>query len=201
MRFHLGPIPVNESFQPAPPEWRPLREPSPLWFQLLALPVAIASLLVLWKAWAQLPLDVPRMEGARIPAIVLVLFLALVPLHELVHGLFHPRLGRSDASIYGFWPARLVFFAHYDDVVTRNRFLLILLAPTLALSIAPLCVCFLLGRSHWLLAVVSLLNVVAASGDLTGALVVLPQVPASARVRNRGYYTWWQPALREMRAA
>ena len=37
-----------------------------------------------------------------------------VVIHELIHASLHPEHGRSHSSILGFWPSRLLFYAHFD---------------------------------------------------------------------------------------
>lgn len=192
MKLNLGPIPTNPHFAPVSTGWRQLREPSPWVFQLLAVPVAVATFLLLLMAWMTLVNE--PLRSADLPRALLTagpLFIAVVPVHESIHALCHPGWGRSRASICGFWPAKLMFYAHYDDVVSRNRFLGILLAPLAILSVAPLLVSSLLGASHWLVVTATLVHGLAACGDLTGALLVMYQIPGTAMVRNLGYYTWW----------
>jgi hypothetical protein len=192
MQLRLGPIPTNLDFSPESGGWRPLREPSPWVFQLLALPVALATLVLFLKAWTRLVGEpVGSADTSRALLAAGPLFFAIVPLHELIHGLCHPHWGRTRASIYGFWPSKVLFYAHYDGALSRNRFVGILLAPLGLLSIAPLLASSLLGVGHWLVFTAAVLNLLAACGDLTAILLVLSQVPGTATVRNLGYYTWW----------
>jgi len=70
--------------------------------------------------------------------------------------------------------------------------------PTLVLTFLPL---LLAGsfhiRSGWLL-VISCLNALLAGGDIFGVLLLMIQVPASARVQNEGYKTYWRQDPREV---
>jgi hypothetical protein len=52
--------------------------------------------------------------------------MALVVVHELIHAMVHPHGGKSDTTILGLWPSRLLFYAHYDGELTRYRFIAIL---------------------------------------------------------------------------
>jgi len=193
VRFKLGPIPTNPSFTPERGGgWVKLREPTPAMFQLLAAPVAIAGLLLVLKVWTYVlprPISAEAVRSAVLAAGPV--FLGLIPFHELVHAVCHPSWGRSKSSIYGFWPKVLLFYAHYDEEVSRRRLLVILLAPVAVLSIVPLLLAPL-GVWHWMLTVVSACNVLAACGDITGALLIAIQIPSRAIVRNQGYYTWWR---------
>ncbi|HTI98570.1 MAG TPA: DUF3267 domain-containing protein [Dongiaceae bacterium] len=190
MRFRIGAIPESPDFTPDA-SWHPLREPSPRQVQLLALPIgllAAGGFILLW--WALTP-----PPGIDLPRSVLkfgLTFGGIIVVHELIHALVHPRAGVSRHSILGVWPARLIFYAHYDGELTRNRFAAILLMPLLCLSAAPLVVGAVAHLSLPWLAFVSAFNAFLACGDILGASLVLYQIPAQAIVRNQGWKTYWR---------
>ena len=191
MRFVLGSPPSTEIT--IGPSWNALREPSPWAMQALALPVGAAlafAVLYVWVRWAPTPPF--AFEGSLKVLVVLAL---LVAFHEALHALAHPSFGLSRKSAVGFWPSRLLFYAHYEDSMSRNRLIFILLMPTLVLSFLPLLLASSLQiQSGWLL-FISCLNALLAGVDILGVLLLLVQVPASATVQNEGYKTyWWQHA-------
>ncbi len=100
--------------------------------------------------------------------------------------------GLSDRTVVGFWPTRLVFFAHYEGSMSRNRFLTVFAAPTVLLTGVPVVLALAVGVQWWGLAIVALVNVVAASGDLVGLGLLLSQVPGGAIVRNKGWRSYWR---------
>ena len=107
-----------------------------------------------------------------------------------------PRLsGAEPFTVLGCWPSRLAFYAHYTGELSRNRFLAILLLPTLVISGAPLLLAIIVQSSSGWLAFVSIFNAAAACGDLFGAGVVLAQIPSTAKVRNQGWTTYWKKAI------
>ena len=189
MRFHLGAVPETPDFTPDAP-WRPMHEPTPWVMQLLALPVGIVACVAVGVLWLLLtplgnvPFDSP---GTMLGACALI-----IPIHELIHAAVHPRAGGSDDSILGFWPSRLLFYAHYLGELSRSRFISILLMPLLIISFVPLVVCAIAGGSSGVLAFSSALNALLACGDLLGAGLVIFQVPRDAIVRNQGYRTFWR---------
>jgi hypothetical protein len=188
MRFRIGAIPETPDFVPAP-DWKPLREPGPLSFQLLALPIAIANAIIFGVLWVFLtPLTTSAIFSplAQILAIVMV-----IPIHELVHAAVHPGFGFSPKSKLGVWPSRLLFYAHYTDRLSRNRFIAILAMPLLVISVAPLFVSIIFGRASSIVAVSSIFNALAACGDVLGIILVLFQTPRSAMVCNQGWKTYW----------
>jgi hypothetical protein len=196
MRFHLGAIPATPDFSPDA-SWQPLREPTPWVFQLLALPLGVAACVAVGALWflltpvRDLPFD---SLGA-----LLATFVVIVPVHELIHAAVHPRGGGSDDSILGFWPSRLLFYAHYAGELSRTRFIAILLMPTLVISFVPLVACAITGCPSGLLAFISAFNALLACGDIFGVGLLLFQVPSDARVRNQGWKTFWR--VGELKAA
>jgi hypothetical protein len=189
MRFHLGAIPETPDFSPDA-TWRKLREPTPWVMQFLALPLGIIACVAVGILWHYLtPLRDVSLDS---PGMVLILCVAIIPIHELIHAAVHPCSGRSANSILGFWPSRLLFYAHYVGELSRGRFIAILLMPLLIISFVPLLVCAFIGRSSALLAFASTLNALFACGDVFAVGLLLFQIPADATVRNQGWRTFWK---------
>lgn len=188
MHFRLGGIPETPGFLPEAP-WKPLREPSPWLMQLFALPVGIVTFVVVGLLWFFLtPI---RDVTLDLPALLFVLVI-IIPVHELIHALVHPGAGRTSDTILGFWPSRLLFFAHYTGELSRRRFITILLMPLFIISIVPLMVCGALATSPEVIAFGSAMNALFSCGDIFGTAMLLFQIPAKARVRNQGYRTYWR---------
>ena len=130
--------------------------------------------------------------GVLAPAVLLALGIAIVPVHELIHAVTHPMQGRSRHSVIGFWPATILFYAHYLGELRRNRFLAILLMPFVLLSVAPLALASLSQLATGSVAFVSIVNGLFACGDILGAVLILAQIPSDAVVRNQGWRSYWR---------
>lgn len=168
-----------------------MREPSPWLAQFLALPIGVivASLVAfLWFFITPLRAVTPTASIASF----LITFVGIVVVHELIHAAVHPRAGRSPHSILGFWPSRVVFYAHYDGELSRNRFVAVLLMPLLVISIVPLLIAAATQMTSGWAAFVSAFNALLACVDILGAGMVLFQIPANATVRNQGWRTYWR---------
>lgn len=198
MRLHLGGIPLDPDFDPAPPEWNRLREPSAGVVVALALPLSAVLVIAFGAAWlAMLHPRVPDSLSVELTlrqALLAVTGLALLMLaHEGLHALALGGAGPG-STVIGFWPSHFVFYAHRFGQVGRARSVLVGLTPLLVLSVVPLALAPLMpGISLWL-AVISVLNAAGASGDLIGVTLVLLGTPPGAALRNQGYATWWRPA-------
>jgi hypothetical protein len=190
MLFHFGPIPDSPDFEPDE-SWNSLNEPSPWLAQLIAVPIGIAAALLLLFFWIVFT-PIRQFAGPLSLFGLFVALAAIVVVHELIHAAVHPNAGRSPRSILGFWPAMLVFYAHYDGEITRNRFVAILLMPLVVISLLPLLFAVVAQVDiHWM-ALVSAFNALLASVDIFGAGMVWFQVPANAIVRNQGWMTYWR---------
>lgn len=188
MRFVMGPVPEDPSFQPDAEGWNAIREPDPVRMQIIALPVMIATGFLAFAAIAY---------GTEIPwenvlDHLLAAFLIMIPIHELMHALAAPSFGTTRKTVVGFWPSRLLFYAHHDGELSRRRFMVILLLPTLALTVLPLLACVLLRWDAPFVAAIAAANVIGASGDLVGLAILLTQIPRRAVVRNKGWRTYWK---------
>jgi hypothetical protein len=186
MRLHIGEIPNSPDFVPDE-SWTPVVEPTPWVMQVLSLPLGLVlafALGVLWVTLTPLLHGPPPSVGTCIGAL-----LAIVPAHESLHLVMHPRTGDS---IVGFWPSRLLFYTHYHNQLACRRYLAVLLVPVAVVSLAPLAACTITGSASAFLAVVSVGNAVFASGDLFTVALLLAQVPPRAMLRNKGWRVWWK---------
>jgi hypothetical protein len=190
MRFIRGAIPEAADFAPHTGGWRPLREPSPWLAQLLSLPLGLAIVLAVMFAWLSIA-EFSAPNGWSLLVSILLLLL-LIPVHEAIHIALHPGHGTCASTIVGFWPKKLLFYAHYDDELARNRFIAILVAPFLVLTVAPVMVCVILAVTPFSLVSLTVVNGCASCMDLFGVLLVLAQIPSGAIVRNKGWRTYWR---------
>jgi hypothetical protein len=90
-----------------------------------------------------------------------------------------------------------MFYAHYEDAVSRNRFLSILAAPYLVLAWPPVIILGFIGipgpiEYVEMLALVALVNSVLPAGDVLGFFLMVSQVPSSACVKNKGWKSYWK---------
>jgi len=151
--------------------------------------VAAAVVGVLWLAIT--PLQVGDVTSALSLSGLVVSFAGMVVAHELLHVVVHPMSGRSPDSIVGFGPS-IGFYGHYGGEMTRNRFVAILLAPLVVISLVPLLVAAVAQVASGWVAFVSTFNAFCACADILDACLVLFQIPATAIVRQQGLRTYWR---------
>lgn len=192
MRLNWGAIPKPEGVILGV-DWTPLREPSPWMMQLMALPIGIASCFAIGWLWLHLT-PLPHEQLMADPAVCAGLFLVipLIAIHELIHAFFHPHFGKSKLSVIGFWPSKMLFYAHYEGELTRNRFLTILAMPLIVISICPLLVLAVSEHTNAYMAWVSIWNAFLACGDVFGILLLSFQVPSDGVCRNLSWNTYWK---------
>ena len=204
MRFHYGSIPDSPGFIPEAQGWHSVHEVGPGLLQILALVVAIimmtGDLVLLRLLWPGFSLEGVLSAFSLIG--LLAVLLAFIPLHELIHAMFHPGGGLTSDSVLGLWLSRGMLYAHYDGPMPRNRFLTIIAAPGLLLAAVP--ALMLAGLSQLgtpvvaleRLAYLSVIGAVLGCGDVVGIVMVLLQIPSSATVRNKSWRTYWKQGSR-----
>lgn len=188
MKFVLGPVPEDSTFEPEKSGWRPLREPDPVMLNIIAIPIAavlLGALVLFIRSYTAVPIKDVMIRF--FPA-----FLLIIPLHETAHALFTPRFGMTPQTHLGCWPARILFYAHYEGELPRERFLAVLFAPFIVITVIPLFVISVLSLNAPWVTAMALANGVGAAGDLLGVFVVLTQIPRGAIVRNKGWRSYWQ---------
>lgn len=198
MRFSIGPAP-RDDWDPLSDGWTRTREPSSGAVRVLILAPNVGALWIVWVvATRWLP---PPTDGAFEIRLVSrsVVFVAA---HEPMHALFHPDHGTSRATTIGFWPSRLVFFAHYDGISSKLRSLCVLIAPFIVLTVLPILGLTLFDVSSSTLGFLAIANAAGSAMDLLGFLILAVGVPCGAEVRNHGWDTYGRlPPRHDERAA
>jgi len=192
MRVHFGAIPSSPDFTPGT-LWTSLGYPSPWMEKLVVFPIGIVAAVVVAVLWfAMTPLHVRDVTSTISLPGFLVSFAGIAVVHELLHAAVHPMSGRSPRSTVGFWPWGMLFYAHYDGEVTRNRFLAILLMPLVVISFVPLLVAAVAQIAWGWVAFISVFNAFLACADILIAGMVLFRAPANAIVRDQGGVFYWR---------
>jgi hypothetical protein len=189
MKLHWGAIPENKDFDPEAEGWSGIREPNPIAIQFIAVPVALAVIPLLGSLFY---LIWPASPASASTWLIMIFMVGLIPAHELLHAICFPGGLHSPQTLIGIWPARLLFYAHYEGVMPRNRFLLTFAMPFLVLSLLPIVIIALTRWPALDFLFLSLVNGAAASGDIIGIFLVAFQVPRNTMVRNKGWRTYWK---------
>ncbi len=185
-------VPHNPDFHPEYDGWKRLKEPGTKTAIVIGhlASVLLGSLVYLAAStWSGFSLDQFIIDLWSIPA-----FIALIAVHERLHALFHPGWGSSPHTRYGVLPKALVFYAHYDAVVTRSRLMAILAAPFVGLTVIPLLIALLWPATAQAACAIAVLNALFSALDLFNTALVFFRVPAGAEIRNQGWQSYWRPA-------
>ena len=170
--------------------WRRVSAPEPALMRLFAWQVSLLLAATLFVAWAIATqfADLRPRYWMIVAAAVLV-----APLHELTHAFTFPRAAPGVQRALAFWPRRFTLCAQYDGVLSRNRYVLVLLMPLLAISLLPMGACTLLeiASAPRLCVVLFLFNALVCGDDVLAALLVVTQVPANGLIRKQGDVTLW----------
>ncbi|WP_074949322.1 DUF3267 domain-containing protein [Alicyclobacillus macrosporangiidus] len=161
-----------------------------MWFlQFVAIPIGIFLVFLTGFLVALLNL----VDTIVIHLYHLLALVAIIPVHEFLHAVMFPARLASDHVMFGFWPKAFVFYAHYDGVLTRRRFIGVFLAPLLVISVLPLVLLKLFAIHHQSLVLTcALVNAFCSAGDVLGVALILFQLPRKTMLRNQGFRTYWK---------
>lgn len=195
MKWYCGnEFPVYDGDAWVPSSWNTLKEPNPNWLNIMAIPVSLLALGLTYWMWTLVMPEVATQVFWQhsLNRTALILLPALILIHELIHMLLHPGMGRSHYSVLGFLPKYCMFVASYTHTWTCRRFVSCLLAPLFGISLLPILLAGAgLDLPHFVIHA-SLANAFLSSGDIIGSILLLFQVPARCLVRNNGFRSYWQ---------
>jgi hypothetical protein len=200
MRFQLGNASGMDD-RDLEAGWTLVEKPPIGRWQLMAFPVAILNIGVVALLWVVLTPAGGQLGSIPLPVPILGFVTCLVGVllvHESFHTMGHPKMGCSQQSIIGFWPSRMLLYAIYVGTVSRKRFIIILLMPLAAISVAPLVISIATYYYSFWLAYVTIMNAFVASGDVLEVVTILRQVPPDAEIKRIGWDYCWKRGPAQM---
>jgi hypothetical protein len=207
MKIHVGDMPEIPDFQPEMKGLQSIRGPKPSvsfliagltgFFLLICPIIALCQILSYFAIH-----NTETIQGSH-PSppwgAVFLTLLLYIPLHELMHLIWHPRQGLSDQSVLVLWPSKLRFGVYYEGCMSRTRWLIMRISPFVVLSLIPVSLLSIFQNvpfNNFLqtsLEVLVVVNGVGSGGDVIAMLLVLFQVPHSAVMCFRGGRAYWRP--------
>jgi len=147
----------------------------------------------------QIQFPIFQVPLCHIIAILISVLVLFIPVHEMVHALCCPAWGLSADTVFSIWFSKGFIYIHHDSPMSRNRFLFVLVAPYIILSLLPLALMAIFGITNWppelILALtwLSLLGSLLAGGDFVSIGSLLSsKIPGSAFIRNIGQKSYWK---------
>lgn len=124
----------------------------------------------------------------------MIIILGILPyVHEFIHGIFYPL--SAEKAIWKL-QEQGAYFVYCDETVSKERFIVLSIAPAIILGIIPFVGVLIFAESisaaciiaTW---IVSLIMTVMAIGDFANIYNAIKQVPKGAKVFNYGMHTYW----------
>ncbi|CAM3713288.1 DUF3267 domain-containing protein [Marinicrinis lubricantis] len=187
MPFIIGKVYENEHFTPELEGWTRMDDGNILKDQLKALPIALMTVVVMTLIYRAYEIEM----GDSL-LVLLALFIIIVPLHEFIHAFFLPDSLRSDKVFFGLYPKGMAFYVHYEGGLSKTRFLVVMIAPFVILSIVPMIILIVFDLHISYIARMSVLNGLLACVDLLGFSTIVRKIPRNATIRNKGSKTYWK---------
>lgn len=119
----------------------------------------------------------------------LLAFIGIVP-HEIIHALLLPK----DAEVH-FWysPKSISAFVHSTYPISKNRFIMISLAPNIILGLIPLIVWIFIPENDLSDVLLSFANLslLMGLGDYLNVFNTMRQMPKDAMTQLSGFNSYW----------
>lgn len=187
MQFAREPL-VGSSPYPYDVAWRQVHDIAADVGQVFAIVVGAVLCIAAFALWiVAVPFHPVRIDYATLLiAAAMVLFF-----HELAHAATftwgRDRGRRVEVVLQKYRP-----HLRYHGAVSRSRYIAVLLAPLVAITLLPILASIALSLRSGDLVVISLLNALVSGGDVLAAALVLLQVPANGIVQRRGDCVIWR---------
>lgn len=132
----------------------------------------------------------PSQISVTIDLLDLVYVIVTIFIHELIHLAFVPGFLTSDKAFLGI--TYFGGFAYSEEVLSKSRCTLILLAPFVVISIILPGILGVLNLLSPLVKFLILSNATGSCVDMLGFILILTQVPAGAYLTCNGTRTYWK---------
>lgn len=113
-------------------------------------------------------------------------------IHEIIHALTFPF--KYEKEIYSN-PKQMSLFVYCDKTVSKVRFIMICLMPTIILAFLPYIISLIITKINIYLSIdlliISVVMTLSAVGDFTNVYNTLRQVPKKVLIFNYGYHSFW----------
>lgn len=187
MQFAREPL-VGSSPYPYDVAWRQVHELDGEVGLVISLVAGAVLCMATFAVWVlAVPFHAIRIDYATLlVATAMVLFF-----HELAHAMTFTCGRARGLRVECVWQKSRPHL-RYHGAVSRGRYIAVLFAPLVVVSIVPIAASVVLSLHSGDLVLISLLNALASGGDAIGAALVLLQVPANAVVQRRGECVIWR---------
>ncbi|WP_075720769.1 DUF3267 domain-containing protein [Roseburia sp. 499] len=174
-------------------EGRTLLEAFRLGF-VLSLPIMLPMVILSVIRCSELDKHL-EFDGSLIVAIVITVLLrqVLIYLHEFIHAIFYPK--EAEKTV---WKdlKQGAYFVYCDAEVTKIRFIVLCLAPSIILGIIPFFIWYIVApilEAEWIICIMVLtwMMTFMSMGDFANVYNAIRQVPKNAKVFNHGMHSYW----------
>ncbi|MCQ2466985.1 MAG: DUF3267 domain-containing protein [Clostridia bacterium] len=126
-------------------------------------------------------------------ALTLVITYFMSYVHELIHALAYPK---GETKLICQIKSQGAHLLYCDATISKTRFILVCLAPTIALAGVPFLIWYIFAPTiampyNSAVMIFYMLMFISAIGDYANVFNALRQVPRGAKVFNYGLHSYW----------
>ncbi|BBH20038.1 hypothetical protein Back11_13830 [Paenibacillus baekrokdamisoli] len=196
--FHIPKANPEKQAELVRQQWMKLKEPQSMPIAILfSIPFMILAAgitLILTSLFHPIRLEDFGFHGGSITFKINILYIigifVVLIIHELIHLVLVPNFMKSNKT----WIGIQLFggFVLTEEVMSRNRFVLISLSPFLVISIILPIIFGFFGWLNPTVIFLFFLNAMGSSVDLLSLTLILFQVPKKALIINCHLTTYWK---------
>jgi hypothetical protein len=205
LRLHFGNLSEDQGGPPKLEKWKRLHSPSSRLSYLLVglIGLMVPNLFCVWLIFTSVLAEQNKggetvVDTSTPWGAVLLALLLFIPLHELLHVVWHPQLGLSPRTVLVIWPRKLRFGVYYEGSMTRRQWLFMRITPLMVLTVIPVGLLTLFRylpvpfALETFLQVMMLVNGIGSGGDVVAVIWVLFQIPSKSQIGFFGGKAYWR---------
>lgn len=161
---------------------------------LLVVPIIIPVIIVTIIRYKSINMSIDmNIKTGIVFAGTLVIWQILIYIHEFIHAMFYSK--KAEKTI---WRDKEhgAYFIYCSEKVSKTRFVILCIAPTIILGIIPFIIWMLYYNYipmpfNLAFVLTTWVMIVLSAGDFTNIYNAIKQVPKGAKIFNYGLHSYW----------
>ena len=125
-----------------------------------------------------------------IKLVYIVYIYVYIFLHEVIHLVCIPNFANSKSTFISvkLWGG----FVYTEEIISRNRYLIVTIMPFIILSFVMPIIMTLLGVNPMIILILAIVNAAGASVDVLSFILLFFQAPRNSNIKNNGIKTFYK---------
>lgn len=161
---------------------------------LLELPLIIPIIIITIMRFKSMNIILDmNIKTGIVFAITIIIMQLLTYIHEIIHAMFYSK--KAEKTIWKY-PEQGAYFIYCNEKVSKIRFIILCIAPTVILGIIPFFIWLLFANKipmpfNLSFVFITWIMIIMSMGDFTNIYNAIRQVPKGAKIFNYGLHSYW----------